>query len=60
MFDRMDRYYELENWRRSIVMLPPGSAALDREEAVRLIAELQAALRSLRDALRQPGTGEGK
>jgi hypothetical protein len=44
----MDRYYELEDWRRSIVMLPPGSAALDREEAVRLIAELQDALRALR------------
>lgn len=49
----MDRYYELEGWRRSIVMLPPGSQALDREEAVRLIAELQEAPRSLR-ALRQP------
>ena len=52
----MDRAYELENWRRSIVMLPPGSHALDREDAVALIAELQESerrLRALRDALRQ-------
>jgi len=55
MFDLMDRYYELENWRRSLVMLPPGSLALDREDAVALIAELQEAegrLRGLRDALK--------
>jgi hypothetical protein len=49
MFDAVDRYYELEDWRRSIVMLHPGSAALDREEAVRLIAELQRALSRLRE-----------
>jgi hypothetical protein len=52
----VDRYYELETWRRSIVMLPPGSLALDREEAAALIVELQEALRRLRglqDALRQ-------
>ena len=51
----MDRFHELENWRRSLVMLPPGSLALDREDAVALIAELQEAegrLRGLRDALR--------
>jgi hypothetical protein len=28
MFDPMDRFYELENWRRSLVMLPPGSRKL--------------------------------
>ena len=36
-------------------MLPPGSLALDREDAVALIAELQEAegqLRGLRDALK--------
>ncbi len=44
----VDRYYELEDWRLSLVMLPPGSAALNREEAVRLISELQEALRVLR------------
>jgi len=52
----MDRYYELENWRRSIVMLPPGSPALGREDAAALVAELQEALRrlrALRDALRR-------
>jgi hypothetical protein len=51
----MERFYELENWRRSLVMLPPGSLALDREDAVALIAELQEAegqLRGLRDALK--------
>jgi hypothetical protein len=51
----MDRYYELENWRRSLVMLPPGSLALGREDAVALIAELQEAegqLRGLRNALK--------
>ena len=56
MFDLVDRAYELENWRRSIVMLPPGSQALNREEAVALIAELQEAegrLRVVRDALGQ-------
>src|ERR1019366_3548477 len=55
MFDPVDRFYELENWRRSLVMLPPGSLALDREDAVALIAELQEAegqLRGLRDALK--------
>jgi hypothetical protein len=51
----MNRYHELENWRRSLVMLPPGSLALDREDAVALIAELQEAegqLRGLRQALK--------
>jgi len=69
----MDRFYELENWRRSLVMLPPGSLALDREDAVALIAELQEAegrLRGLRDALKlllpmdgdgpPPGSGSGR
>jgi len=51
----MNRFHELESWRRSLVMLPPGSLALDREDAVALIAELQEAegqLRGLRDALK--------
>jgi hypothetical protein len=55
-FDPVDRAYELENLRRSIVMLPPGSQALSREDAVALIAELQEAegkLRALRAAVRQ-------
>jgi hypothetical protein len=47
MFVTMDRFYELEDWRRSLVMLPPGSPGLDREEAVRLIAELQVAIRTV-------------
>lgn len=42
MFVAMDRYHELENLRRSLAMLPPQSAGLDREQAMRLVAELQA------------------
>ena len=52
----MDRAYELENWRRSIVMLNPGAPALTREDAMALIAELQEAegrLQALRVALRR-------
>jgi hypothetical protein len=41
----MDRYYELEDLRRSLVM--PQSPGLDREASVRLIAELQDALRTV-------------
>jgi hypothetical protein len=50
----MDRLHELENLRRSLAMLEPGSKALDRETAMRLIAELQdleRRMRSLREAL---------
>jgi len=51
----VERSYELENWRRSIAMLPPGSPGLDREEAMRLLAELrdlEMRMRRLRDGLR--------
>jgi hypothetical protein len=41
MFVAMDRLHELESMRRSIAMLQPGTKALSREEAMRLIAELQ-------------------
>jgi hypothetical protein len=61
MFPSVDRAYELENLRRSIVMLPPGSQALSREDAVALIAELQETgrrLRALRAALRQVMAGD--
>jgi vacuolar-type H+-ATPase subunit D/Vma8 len=50
----MDRLHELERMRRSIAMLEPGTKALSREEAMRLIAELQdleRRMRSLREAL---------
>jgi hypothetical protein len=50
----MDRYHELEGERRSLAMLPPGSPGLDREEAMRLMAECQALelrLTQLRDGL---------
>ena len=43
----MDRFYELEDQRRSSVMLPPGSPGIDREDAVNLIRELQDALRTV-------------
>jgi hypothetical protein len=51
----MDRYHELEDLRRSLAMLPPGTKALSREEAMRLLGELQEVegrLKNLRDALR--------
>ncbi len=41
MFVSVDRYHELEDLRRSLAMLPPGSAGLDREAAIGLLAELQ-------------------
>ena len=50
----MDRLHELERMRRSIAMLEPGTKALSREDAMRLIAELQdleRRMRSLREAL---------
>jgi len=44
----VDRYSELEDLRRSIVMLPARSpSGLDREQAIALIAELQDAHRRL-------------
>ena len=45
----MDRLYELENLRRSLVMLEPHARnALDREKAIALVEELQEAERRLR------------
>jgi hypothetical protein len=41
MFVAVDRLHELERMRRSIAMLQPGTKALSREDAMRLIAELQ-------------------
>jgi len=46
--DMMDRRYELESLRRSLAMLRPGAPALDREEAMRLVRELQDLERQLR------------
>jgi hypothetical protein len=46
---------EVEQLRRSIAMLQPGAAAMDREDAMRLLAELgevQARLDRLRRGLR--------
>ena len=48
----MERQYELESLRRSLAMLRPGAPALDREEAMRLVRELQELERQLR-TLRQ-------
>ncbi len=50
----MERRYELEWLRRSIAMLRPGAPALDREEAMGLVRELQdleRQLRTLREGL---------
>lgn len=44
----MERRYELETLRRSLAMLRPGAPALDREEAMRLVRELQNLERQLR------------
>jgi len=70
----MERQYELESLRRSLAMLRPGAPALDREEAMRLVRELQDfehELRTLRQGLKRllaqsgpetgphPGTGPG-
>jgi hypothetical protein len=44
----MERRYELETLRRSLAMLRPGAPALDREEAMRLVRELQVLERQLR------------
>jgi hypothetical protein len=40
---------EIENLRRSVAMLPPQAAGLSREEAMRLLAELQAMDQRLRN-----------
>jgi len=58
----MDRLSELESMRRSIAMLNPRAAALDREEAIAVIAELQDVERrlgTLRDGLRRLLDDEG-
>jgi vacuolar-type H+-ATPase subunit D/Vma8 len=50
----MERQLELESLRRSLAMLRPGAPALDREEAMRLVRELQALekqLRTMREGL---------
>ncbi len=44
----MERRYELETLRRSLAMLRPGAPALDREEAMQLVRELQDLERQLR------------
>jgi hypothetical protein len=48
-FPSMDRLYELESMRCSIAMLNPRASALDREEAMALLQELQDVERKLRD-----------
>jgi hypothetical protein len=48
----MERQHEIESLRRSLAMLRPGAPALDREEAMRLVRELQGLERQVR-TLRQ-------
>jgi hypothetical protein len=43
----------VENQRRSIAMLPPEAPALNREQALELLAQLETALREVRE-LRTP------
>ena len=38
----------VENRRRSVAMLPPGAPALNRDEALELLEQLEAALLALR------------
>ena len=45
----MVRLHELERMRRSIAVLQPGTKALSREDAMKLIAELQEVQRGMRD-----------
>jgi hypothetical protein len=50
----MERQFELESLRRSLAMLRPGAPALDREEAMRLVRELQTLekqVRTMREGL---------
>lgn len=52
----MDRHHELENARRSIAMLTPGSKVLTCEEALLLfheLGEVRDRLDHLREALRR-------
>jgi hypothetical protein len=54
MFVTVDRYHELEDLRRSLAMLPPGSAGLSREQSMALASELQESItrhRRLRDRM---------
>jgi hypothetical protein len=44
----MERQFELESLRRSLAMLRPGAPALDREEAMGLVRELQVLERQVR------------
>jgi hypothetical protein len=60
---QFDRDHEIEHLRRSLAMLPAGSDALKREEAMALLGRLRdvtARLRRVEDGLRaliadQPG-----
>ena len=50
--DELRRSERVEQCRRSVVILPPGAPALNREEAVQLFAALIEALRARRESLR--------
>jgi hypothetical protein len=45
----------VENRRRSIAMLAPGAPALNRDEALRVLEQLERALREVRDLRRRLG-----
>lgn len=48
MYEDIDlaKQHEVEQMRRSIAMLPPRASALDREQALRLLSGLEAALKA--------------
>jgi len=54
IFPVMDRLYEIENLRRSLAMLPPGTKALDREDAMKLLGELHEVETRLRNLRKRP------
>jgi hypothetical protein len=45
----------VENRHRSIAMLPPGAPALNRDEALEVLAQLVEALREVRELRRRLG-----
>jgi hypothetical protein len=47
----VERRYVLDRLARSLAMLSPGAPALDREQAMRLVAELEQAERRLAELI---------
>jgi hypothetical protein len=45
----------VENRRRSVAMLPTGALALNRDEALEVLRQLERALREIKELRRRPG-----